>query len=118
MQRCSYHCTNLWSDLGWNIVSRHGHHTHDHTSTNWNKYNGEPLSWSQILLSTIFYIFTIMHLDINNTFRIDYDPFRMILKFIPVANTFIIGYPNHPQACGLLGILGSWVGETKCNDLC
>ena len=43
-----------------------------------------------------FYIFK-MHLDINNTFRIDFDPFRMILTLISVANACIIRYPYHPQ---------------------
>ena len=32
-----------------------------------------------------------MHLDVNNTSRIDFDPFRMILTFIYVANAYVIG---------------------------
>ena len=43
-----------------------------------------------------------MHLDINNTFHKDFDPFRMILTLISVANVYITW--------------GSWV-NTKYNDL-
>ena len=63
------------------------------------------------------YIFIGMHLDINNTFRIDFDPFRMILTLISFAIAYI-SYSYHPQqAWGLMGMWGSWVGKTKYYDL-
>ena len=44
-----------------------------------------------------FWFFRIMHLDINNTFLIDFDLFRKSLSFIFVANAYIIGYLHHSQ---------------------
>ena len=38
-----------------------------------------------------------MHLDVNNTFRIDFDAFEIMLTLIFVANPYIQKYPHHPQ---------------------
>ena len=58
-----------------------------------------------------------MHLDINNTFHKDFDPFRTILTFISFANVYITRYPTSPQqAWGFVGMSISWV-KTKYNDL-
>ena len=79
------------------------------------------LCWSyvQLMSSLKFYIYTRMHLDINNTFPIEFDPSWMILTFISVPNAYIIRrYPHHPQqAWGPVGMQGSW-GKMKYNDLC
>ena len=45
-----------------------------------------------------FYIFTRMHLDMNNTFHKDFYPFQTILTFISVANVYITKYPTSRRA--------------------
>ena len=62
-----------------------------------------------------FYIYTIMHLDINNTFLIAFDAFGMILTFISVANVCIVRYPTSLGTRGSAGFLDG--GETKYGDL-
>ena len=57
-----------------------------------------------------------MHLDINNTMN-HLDPFRMIFTFISVANVYL-KYPHQPQQVWVpVGMLGTWAGKTKYNDL-
>ena len=51
-----------------------------------------------------------MHLDINNTFLIDFDPFQITLTFIFVAIANVIRYPYHTQQAWNVGFLG---GEDK-----
>ena len=57
---------------------------------------GHQLASCSLVISYVL-MFTRMHLDINNPFRIDLDPFRMILTLISVANAYIIRYLYHPN---------------------
>ena len=76
---------------------------------------------SMVLVSNTITLYgIILHLHQNkpaykqHTFRIDFDPFRMILTSISVANTYIVRYQHHPQqAWGPVGMRGFWVREDK-----
>ena len=51
-----------------------------------------------------------MHLDINKTLCIDFDPFIIILTLISIANAYIVKYLLSPQqACGNAGFLSGEV---------